>query len=375
MNRLRSAVLSAVLALSLPIFAQNVGEGVEFIENKTFKEVVARAKAQGKKVFIDCYTSWCGPCKMMATKEFPKKVIGDYMNPLYVSAKFDMEKGEGKDLAIRFDVKAYPTFLVLDSDGRLIDRLVGGYPAEEFITKLKTLGGENSFSVIKKQYDNGDRSISFIKKYLAKLGEAAMSGEAANVCTDLLKGKEEMIMTDTILCQYFRQFLMNPNNEVFQTVYKNRKQYVASLGEDFGKNLDAVWFSYPYRFVEHDGSYDMTKFNEYLKTVKDFKVVGGDKIPQMYAPIIKCSQKNYVGAVAELQKNYKAVKDVNSENVALMNMNIVMRAKPYFKDNAKLIGALKEIIDSRYDFYSKSKASQSEQWASTYKYCQDWIKK
>ena len=104
--KLRTIIAAIALALPLLAFAQNASEGVQFIENQSFDQVLAKAKAEGKLVFIDCYTSWCGPCKMMATKEFPKKVMGDYFNPKYVSAKFDMEKGEGVQLAKKFDVNA-----------------------------------------------------------------------------------------------------------------------------------------------------------------------------------------------------------------------------------------------------------------------------
>lgn len=63
-----------VLLFCAPLSAQE-SEGVRFVE-KPFKDVLAQAKAENKMVFIDCYTSWCGPCKMMAAKEFPKKVMG-----------------------------------------------------------------------------------------------------------------------------------------------------------------------------------------------------------------------------------------------------------------------------------------------------------
>ena len=78
------------------------------------------AKQENKLVFMDCYTSWCGPCKMMTSKVFPQKIMGDYFNPRYVCVKFDMEKGEGVDLKTKYDVKAFPTFLCLDSEGNVL---------------------------------------------------------------------------------------------------------------------------------------------------------------------------------------------------------------------------------------------------------------
>ena len=87
-------------------------EGVNF-RDITFEEALKQAKSENKLVFMDCYTSWCGPCKNMADKVFPQKAAGDYFNPRFVCVKYDMEKGAGVELAKKFEVHAYPTFLMI----------------------------------------------------------------------------------------------------------------------------------------------------------------------------------------------------------------------------------------------------------------------
>ena len=82
------------LVLSVMAFAQT---GVDF-QHLTFDEALAKAKAEKKLVFVDCYTTWCGPCKMMTTKIFPMKEAGEFFNPRFVCVKFDMEQGEWKEL-------------------------------------------------------------------------------------------------------------------------------------------------------------------------------------------------------------------------------------------------------------------------------------
>ena len=47
-------------------------EGVRF-RDLAFNEALAQAKAEDKLVFMDCYTSWCGPCKVMTEEVFPQK--------------------------------------------------------------------------------------------------------------------------------------------------------------------------------------------------------------------------------------------------------------------------------------------------------------
>ena len=65
-----------------------------------FDEEVSRRfwqKQNRKKgwVFMDCYTSWCGPCKMMIQDVFSQEDVGQFMNTRFVNVKLDMEKGEG----------------------------------------------------------------------------------------------------------------------------------------------------------------------------------------------------------------------------------------------------------------------------------------
>ena len=53
----------------------------------------------------------------MADNVFPREEAGEFFNPKFVSVKFDMENGEGKELAQKFGVRAYPTFLIIRPDG------------------------------------------------------------------------------------------------------------------------------------------------------------------------------------------------------------------------------------------------------------------
>ena len=82
------------------------GQGIVFDEG-TFEEALAKAKKEGKMVFVDCYTSWCGPCKRMAQQVFPMAEVGEAMNGRFVCLMRDMEKGEGVELAKRYRVSSW----------------------------------------------------------------------------------------------------------------------------------------------------------------------------------------------------------------------------------------------------------------------------
>ena len=115
--------------------------GIKF-ETGSLESVLAKAKAEGKMVFVDCYTSWCGPCKMLAKQTFTDATVGDYYNDRFISIQIDMEHGEGPELAKRYGVSAYPTLIYLDSNGNLITKQVGFRRPVEFLAETKRLMSE-----------------------------------------------------------------------------------------------------------------------------------------------------------------------------------------------------------------------------------------
>ena len=129
------ACLSLLWAVSA--FAQDTtAKGTVFTQG-TLKELLAQAGKQEKYLFVDVYAGWCGPCRYMATKIFPQPKVGDYFNKTFVNAKFDAEKGEGIAVARKYDVRSYPTFLILDEKGEEVGRVVGAADADRFIATVQ----------------------------------------------------------------------------------------------------------------------------------------------------------------------------------------------------------------------------------------------
>ena len=104
-----------MMLLSMSVMAQTNFRHI------SFADALKAAKAEKKLVFVDFYTSWCGPCKMMARDIFPQKKVGDFMNERFVCVKYDAEKEE-LELVKKSQVKAYPTFVIFDADGNEINR-------------------------------------------------------------------------------------------------------------------------------------------------------------------------------------------------------------------------------------------------------------
>lgn len=156
-----------MLLLTTSLFAQ----GIDF-SHGTWKEVLAKAKKENKLVFVDVYTSWCGPCKKMVAEVFPLKEVGDVFNPAFVNYKIDAEKGEGIQIAKQFGVKSYPTYLFVNGDGVLIYRSGGYNPAKIFLNEatiaIKEKNDPKPLAKWEDEYNAGKKDKEFLIGYIKK---------------------------------------------------------------------------------------------------------------------------------------------------------------------------------------------------------------
>lgn len=283
-TKMTVCLLVILALLAAPLKAQDKTEGVQFVEGKTFAEVVAMAKASGKMVFLDCYTSWCGPCRMMTNNVFPQKVVGDYMNEEFVNVKIDMEKGEGPELGKRLQVRAYPTFVMFDGDGNEIGRMVGGLSkGEDFVKAVKECVGEKSLSAMNKRYDNGERSKEFLLDYIEVLDKAYNSDKAGQVFDELIQNKESEMLGDDALFSAFLKYNSSPLTPAFQYVLNNKSDFLAKYdAKKVERVLASNWMTYPRSLVKKnaDGTviYDKEAMKAYIKEMKKWKVENIDEI-------------------------------------------------------------------------------------------------
>ena len=113
-------------------------KGVQFMKSDKLMPVLEVAKAENKLVFVDFYTTWCLPCKLMDEDVFTDEEFGDYMNDNFINYKIDAEKGGGPDLALLYQVMVFPTLLFLDADGNILVRKDGA----AYQTELRNLASK-----------------------------------------------------------------------------------------------------------------------------------------------------------------------------------------------------------------------------------------
>lgn len=115
-------------------------KGVVFHKGN-WNSLLAKARKERKPIFVDVYTTWCGPCKAMSRNTFANNNVGLYANRNFIPYKLDAERGEGPRLARKYRVNAYPTILFFDHEGRIKGRQVGYQGANTFLNTLQKYGG------------------------------------------------------------------------------------------------------------------------------------------------------------------------------------------------------------------------------------------
>ncbi|MCU0352242.1 MAG: thioredoxin domain-containing protein [Cytophagales bacterium] len=100
----------------------NLPTAVHF-ENVAFRECLQKAKRENKKLFVDFYTVWCGPCLQFSRTILTDAAVGEKMNAAFVNVKMNAERGEGVELSKKYAVNAYPTLLVIDPDGTVVEQV------------------------------------------------------------------------------------------------------------------------------------------------------------------------------------------------------------------------------------------------------------
>ena len=85
---------------------------------------LAKAKVERKLVLVDIYADWCAQCKELDEKTWPDASVKQWIAQNAVSIRIDTD-ARRKDLAIKLQIRSYPTVLLLDADGRELRRILG----------------------------------------------------------------------------------------------------------------------------------------------------------------------------------------------------------------------------------------------------------
>ena len=210
-NKSKTVILAFAFMLS---YGLTQAQGINF-KTGDWTSVQEQAKAANKLIFIDVYTTWCGPCKWMDKNVFNSKEVGDYFNAHFINYKLDAEKGEGVAISKTYGVSSYPHFLFVDGDGKLVMRHSGLLDVEKILEfGEKAIHSEKEAFVMDSEYNAGNRTPEFMLKYLAYLKERDLPTTAILVGYLEAFDKAQWLSKENLTL--INRYMHSPYNKIFE---------------------------------------------------------------------------------------------------------------------------------------------------------------
>ncbi|NNC84704.1 MAG: DUF255 domain-containing protein [Bacteroidia bacterium] len=296
-----SIILTALFFIAvLEINAQeNAVTGIDF-EKGTWTEIVAKAKAENKLIFLDAYASWCGPCKHMAKNIFTQEEVAAFYNRNFINAKIDMEKGEGVEIAKKYNVKSYPTFLFIDGDGSVMHQACGVKEAKPFITLGETAFEDHrTTSAFMKNFEGSELTVTFMNDYLNVLSDACISTkEPLSTYFNKYPVQEYMDFENISL---FLEYVRDNKNPMFQELVKKQYDFHETLNNDQVDNKLIDVYSYSFKLASRNK--DKNEFDRLQREIIANKLIVSEELMLKSDMIWYRYQKNW-GKYASTAKSY-----------------------------------------------------------------------
>jgi len=199
------------------------GQGIEFYHG-TWEEALMKAKAEDKIIFVDAYTTWCGPCKRMASSTFPDPEVGKLFNQHFLSLKIDMEKEMGFEFKKKFPVSAYPTLFFIDSDQKLVQKAVGAKGPADLIALGESIVGKYDRSTkYEAAYNAGDRSYQLVYDYVAALNKSGKP--SIKIANDYLAEQKDLTTPENL------KFILEAASQVDCQCFDLFEEYKSSISK------------------------------------------------------------------------------------------------------------------------------------------------
>ncbi|HRH10107.1 MAG TPA: thioredoxin family protein [Bacteroidia bacterium] len=249
--------------LTFCITSQAQNRQINF-EHGDLASVLAKAKQENKLIFIDAYTTWCGPCKWLAKNVFTNDTVADYFNANFVNYKMDMEKGEGIAFAQKYSVSCYPNLIFINGNGELIHRGAGGMPAAMIIDFAKA--GQNpstSFSALKTSFEKDGLNENNVFAYANLLSGSCL--DPSPEIKKYLKGVKDEDLEKRNNWILVRDYNNDHESREIKYLFAHYKNFESKFGKDtLESKVVELGRSYFAKYT-NSSAYDKTGFENAKK--------------------------------------------------------------------------------------------------------------
>lgn len=360
---MRNLIHAILLILSIQLCS---AQGVNFFHG-SFEEAKLEAKVQGKLIFMDAYAVWCGPCKMMTNNVFPQDKVGDFFNKHFINMKVDMEKGEGVDLRRQYGVSAYPTLLLIDAEGTVVQQIKGARGADALIEWAKKANMPNPVLTKKMQekYANGDRDAPLMRDFIK-----VKASFKENIDT-LMQEYIANLSPEEIVARENTDFVFEQTNSISSPGLKVMQEYARYFNDIYGvgamdRKISGIARNTAYSAVKNKNKEELDAAIVFLKQYK----------PNNYKELSSELQVNFFGKIEDWRSydklvtkhlaKYKKGDDKAYRDVAwnyymkISNVASLWKAEKWMQNNIKFNNTYENNLTQAYLLYKLEAYSEAE---------------
>jgi len=195
--------------------------GIDFFEG-TWEEALEKAKKEDKLIFVDAYTTWCGPCKRMSKQVFTQDAVGEFYNENFIAMKIDMEKTPGRKFRKKYPVSAFPTLYYIDGDGKVAHVTKGGKNPKQFIQLGQMAMKKNDKSGnYEADYNEGKRDYNLVYNYVKALNKVGKP--SLKIANDYLKSQKDLTTEENL------KFILEATTEADSRIFDLLIQHKSAI--------------------------------------------------------------------------------------------------------------------------------------------------
>lgn len=332
-----------LIVLFLCSYSISNAQSKVLFEDSNYTDILKRSKTENKPMVVMFYATWCAHCNKMKSEVLKTPDLISYYQNTFVCMGINAESKEGLDLKSKFKgkfiIKAYPTFVFMDSNENVLNCISGEFKVEEFMNEAKNaLNPATQFTTLKNAFYADVTNAENCIKYVIAARKAGL--DATKIAESYLNTKKP----EELYTEANWKIMANGINNIDAPEI----QLIANNKEAFAKVSSPTRVEKKLVFVVSDNlrplaeALDTINYNKRRPIAEGFHIRKVDSLLFQYDILISENTKNW--------KNYRKTADANVEKYLWKNAsNLVEVSSNYLNhinDKAALENAIKWSIQA-----------------------------
>lgn len=221
------------------IAAQNKPETIAFRESD-YQTIMEAARMQQRNVLFYFTHPYCAPCKIMERTVFNQPEVIKLVEEVSIPVKVDCvdEKPFARAIQKQFEINRFPTLLMVDSAGNILDESSGFMDKEELMVFMQESKMGLSVSLLHQKLLSGTASLREVARYCKKSKYPPSCTQNYNCHTDsvltvVFNRTPDSLKTEAAWWNLLDNYVRNPLSPAFQYVLTNEKTYIQKYGKQY----------------------------------------------------------------------------------------------------------------------------------------------